>query len=404
MAGLEDALFSLFEKKDEIQHWLSEKRETIPLPIYGSFDVRDAGWKAVVVDSNAFPAGFNNLDPKDHLELSFRMKEWFENLDIPPKRILLWPEAHTRNPGYLENVSLLKSLIDRTGIEVLVGTDLLNSQTISTPEGDLSYIDVDVTDEMVLADGKSVDMIFLNSDLSDGPLNVSGVNVVPPNHMGWHSRSKCRHFEHVSDLVHEVGDLVGIDPWLIGPWGFISRGRCLEDLTCRERLAGEIDEGLEFISQKYKEHGIDSQPSLFIKNDKGTYGLGILRIQSPDEVLNLSKRKMNRLTYAKGGKDAEDFLLQEAVPTFLKSNDSVIEPVGYGVNGEVISWFYRSNDKHGFLDNLNTPSTKFIIDKDLSEKASIEIHARRWLHELIANISMIAMGRENIDYDSSAED
>ena len=404
MAGLEDALFSLFEKKDEIQHWLSKKRETIPLPIYGSFDVRDAGWKAVVVDSNAFPAGFNNLDPKDHLELSFRMKEWFENLDIPPKRILLWPEAHTRNPGYLENVSLLKSLIDRTGIEVLVGTDLLNSQTISTPEGDLSYIDVDVTDEMVLADGKSVDMIFLNSDLSDGPLNVSGVNVVPPNHMGWHSRSKCRHFEHVSDLVHEVGDLVGIDPWLIGPWGFISRGRCLEDLTCRERLAGEIDEGLEFISQKYKEHGIDSQPSLFIKNDKGTYGLGILRIQSPDEVLNLSKRKMNRLTYAKGGKDAEDFLLQEAVPTFLKSNDSVIEPVGYGVNGEVISWFYRSNDKHGFLDNLNTPSTKFIIDKDLSEKASIEIHARRWLHELIANISMIAMGRENIDYDSSAED
>ncbi|MEC7435726.1 MAG: glutamate--cysteine ligase, partial [Candidatus Thermoplasmatota archaeon] len=131
---------------------------------------------------------------------------------------------------------------------------------------------------------------------------------------------------------------------------------------------------------------------------------GILRIQSPDEVLNLSKRKMNRLTYAKGGKDAEDFLLQEAVPTFLKSNDSVIEPVGYGVNGQVISWFYRSNDKHGFMDNLNTPSTKFIIDKDLSEKASIEIHARRWLHELIANISMIAMGRENIDYDSSLEE
>jgi len=404
MAGLEDALFSLFEKKDEIQNWLSKKRETIPLPIYGSFDIRDAGWKAVVVDSNAFPAGFNNLDPKDHSELSFRMKEWFENLDTPPKRILLWPEAHTRNPGYLENVSLIKSLIDRTGIEVLVGTDLLNSQTISTPEGDLSYIDVDVTDEMVLADGKSVDMIFLNSDLSDGPLHVSGVGVVPPNHMGWHSRSKCRHFEHVSDLVHEVGDLVGIDPWLIGPWGFISRGRCLEDLTCRERLAGEIEEGLEFISQKYKEHGIDSQPSLFIKNDKGTYGLGILRIQSPDEVLNLSKRKMNRLTYAKGGKDAEDFLLQEAVPTFLKSNDSVIEPVGYGVNGQVISWFYRSNDKHGFLDNLNTPSTKFIIDKDLSEKASIEIRARRWLHELIANISMIAMGRENIDYDSSPEE
>ena len=404
MAGLEDALFSLLEKKDEIQYWLDDKRKNIPLPIYGSFDIRDAGWKAVVVDSNAFPAGFNNLDPEDHPELSFRLKKWFENLDNVPKRLLLWPEAHTRNPGYLENVRLLKSLIDRIGIEVLVGTDLLNSQNILTPVGDLSYVHVDVTDEMVLADGKSVDMIFLNADLSDGPLHVSRVDVVPPNHMGWHSRSKCRHFEHVSDLVHEVGDLVGIDPWLIGPWGFISRGRCLEDITCRERLAGEIHEGLEFISKKYKEHGIDSQPSLFIKNDKGTYGLGILRIQSPDEILNLSKRKMNRLTYAKGGKDAEDFLLQEAVPTFIKSNDSVIEPVGYGVNGEVISWFYRSNDKHGVLDNLNTPSTKFILDKDLSEKASLEIHARKWLHELVANISMIAMGREDIDHQSSPEE
>ena len=113
---------------------------------------------------------------------------------------------------------------------------------------------------------------------------------------------------------------------------------------------------------------------------------------------------MNRLTYAKGGKDAEDFLLQEAVPTFIKSNDSVIEPVGYGVNGEVISWFYRSNNKHGVLDNLNTPSTKFILDKDLSEKASLEIHARRWLHELVANISMIAMGLEDMHHQSSPEE
>ena len=404
MAGLEEALFLLLEKKDEIQHWLQKQRENIPLPIYGSFDIRDAGWKAVVVDSNAFPAGFNNLDPKDHSKLSNGLLRWFESLDNAPKRILLWPEAHTRNPGYLENVRLIKSLIDRTGIEVLVGTDLLNPQTVLTPKGNLSYVDVDVTDERVLADRKSIDLIFLNADLSDGPLDVSGVNVVPPNHMGWHSRSKCRHFEHVSDLVHEVGDLVGIDPWLIGPWGFISRGRCLEDLTCRERLAGEINQGLEFISEKYKEHGIDSRPSLFIKNDKGTYGLGILRIQSPDEVLNLSKRKMNRLTYAKGGKDAEDFLLQEAVPTFFKSNDSVMEPVGYGVNGEVISWFYRSNEKHGILDNLNTPSTKFILEEDLSEKSLTEVHARKWLHELVANISMIAMGRENIDHQSSPEE
>ena len=53
MAGLEDALFSLFEKKDEIQHWLSKKEKQF-LSHYGSFDIRDAGWKAVVVDSMHF--------------------------------------------------------------------------------------------------------------------------------------------------------------------------------------------------------------------------------------------------------------------------------------------------------------------------------------------------------------
>ena len=56
------------------------------------------------------------------------------------------------------------------------------------------------------------------------------------------------------------------------------------------------------------------------------------------------------------------------------------------------------------LDNLNTPSTKVILDKDLSQKASLEIHARRWLHELVANVSMIAMGLENIDHEFSPED
>ena len=404
MTGLESALLSLLEKRTEIEQWLEKKRQSVPLPIYGSFDIRDAGWKAVVVDSNAFPAGFNNLNIKDHEKLSSGLREWLDDLVKPPNRLLIWPEAHTRNPGYLDNVRVIQSLIEKTGFNVLVGTDLLKSQTITTSFGDLSLVDVHVTDDTVIANGEIIDLILLNADLSDGPLNISGVDIFPPNHMGWHSRSKCRHFEHVSDLVHEIGDIVGIDPWLIGPWGFISRGRCLEEQFCRERLAAEIHDGLEFISSKYNEHGIESKPSLFIKNDKGTYGLGILRIESPDEILNLSKRKMNRLTYAKGGKHAEDFLLQEAVPTFLESNNSVIEPVGYGVNGEVISWFFRSNSKYGNLDNLNTPSTQFILEKDLSEKSSSQINSRKWLHKLIAEISMIAMGKENLDYDSSGDD
>mgnify|MGYP003312171124 CR=1 FL=1 len=49
-------------------------------------------------------------------------------------------------------------------------------------------------------------------------------------------------------------------------------------------------------------------------------------------------------------------------------------------------------------------STKIINEEDLSEKSLTEVHARKWLHELVANISMIAMGRENIDHQSSPEE
>lgn len=400
MSGLFAAIDRLLECKSEIKNWFEEQRKNTPVPFYGSFDIRDAGWKVVVVDSNAFPAGFNNIDEKDHQTLSKGIQEWFSSLDSSPKRVLLWPEAHTRNPGYMDNIWTINTLIQNTGIDVCIGTDFLKGQTFSSSKGEISLVDVDVQNHSVNADGKPVDMIILNSDLSEGPLNISGVEIYPPNHMGWHSRSKCRHFEHVSDLVHDLSELVGIDPWLIGPWGFVSRGRCLEDTQCRERLAGEIQGGLEFIKSKYVEHEIDASPSLFIKNDRGTYGLGILRVESPDEILNLSNRKMNRLAYAKGGLSAEDFLLQEAVPTFLKSFDSVLEPVGYGVNGHVSSWFHRSNSKHDVLDNLNTPSTRFILDDDLSAEDASTIIGRRWLHLLVAEISMLAMGREMTDYAS----
>ncbi|MEC8106203.1 MAG: glutamate--cysteine ligase, partial [Candidatus Thermoplasmatota archaeon] len=39
---------------------MAQKRSEIDVPIYGSVDIRDAGWKIAVVDANQFPAGFNN--------------------------------------------------------------------------------------------------------------------------------------------------------------------------------------------------------------------------------------------------------------------------------------------------------------------------------------------------------
>ena len=61
MTDLHNLSGKLEEKREEISRWMQKKREEVPIPIYGSVDIRDAGWKITVVDANHFPAGFNNI-------------------------------------------------------------------------------------------------------------------------------------------------------------------------------------------------------------------------------------------------------------------------------------------------------------------------------------------------------
>ena len=55
---------------------MATKREEISIPIYGSVDIRDAGWKVGVVDANHFPAGFNNIAEDDFPHLSELFKDY----------------------------------------------------------------------------------------------------------------------------------------------------------------------------------------------------------------------------------------------------------------------------------------------------------------------------------------
>ena len=235
-------------------------------------------------------------------------------------------------------------------------------------------------------------MILLNNDLSDGPLPDLGVKILPSPEMGWFQRRKSTHFRIVQPLLDEMADLLEIDPWLISTHWIVSEDKCLERDTCITLLAAEVDDFLNFLRKKHEQYGIEGQPTLFVKNDSGTYGLGIIEITSGEELLNLSNRKMNKLTYGKGGVDAEDFLIQEGVPSLLSWNNMVIEPVAYCANGRVGGWFYRANAKKGEMSNLNTPSSVFLAPSEITD---VVIASRRnhW-HMLVAEISMLAMALE----------
>lgn len=357
----------IVSKRSEIEAWFADKRANLDMPIYGSVDIRDSNWKVAVIDANQYPAGFNNLNDGD---IGMHLRDAIGDI----RHIHIWPENHSRNLAYQEHLESLTKILEDEGYAVTCG-----------------ILDCD-GESPISVQGAVPDLVLLNNDLSDGPLPDLGVNVLPIPEMGWYQRRKSTHFRIVQPLLDEMAELLGIDSWLISTHWIVSEDKCLEKDTCITLLAAEVDEFLKYLQSKYDEYGIEGKPTLFVKNDSGTYGLGILEITSGDELLALSNRKRNKLTYGKGGVDAEDFLIQEGVPSLLSWDEMVIEPVAYCANGRVGGWFYRANSKKGKMSNLNTPSSVFLSPSEIDDSV-IKSRRNHW-HMLVAEISMLAMAIE----------
>lgn len=396
MSTVHDLSAHLEENRELITNWMTKKRSEVPIPIYGSVDIRDSGWKVAVVDANHFPAGFNNISDQDVERLSSLLREHILRQNPECKWVHLYPESHTRNQGYIENVATIKRLIENGGFRCTVGSPELEGHgSLDGITGPLVLEMVVVEGESLLVDGQKPDLIMLNNDLTEGMVDGLGAHQVsPPPHMGWQRRRKSEHYACLQEYVDEIAEILNIDPWhLLADW-FVSEGKCLEKETCRKILASEVDEFLARISARYETLGIDREPVAFIKNDSGTYGLGIMAVRSGDELLTLSNRKFKKLMYSKGGVDVENFLIQEGVPTNIKTPDGApVEPVVYLVDGEAASWFYRINPKKGEMENLNSPSAKFHPYSEVG--TAYGEHAHGW-HALIAELSMLAMGAESL--------
>ena len=389
-------------KRQEITEWMEKKRSEVPIPIYGSVDVRDAGWKIAVVDANHFPAGFNNVAPEDEQHLSALLRNHINRRDEKCRWVHLYPESHTRNAAYVENLKTLQRLIEQAGFRCTVGSpELADHGSLAGISGPLNLDIVSLQmvndEECIVVNGKQPDLILLNNDLTEGIVPGLGTSrVSPPPVMGWHSRKKSHHYDALSDYVSEIAELIGIEPWcLITDW-FVSKDKCLDRESCRVELAAEVDDFIQQIKDKYHNLGIDREPVVFIKNDSGTYGLGILSVRSGEELLSLSNRKMRKLMYSKGGVEVENFLIQEGIPTRLETADGgPVEPVVYLVDGQAASWFYRINEKKSDIDNLNSPSASFESYTDVGHLYGENAHG--W-HALVAELSMLAMGKEFSNY------
>lgn len=331
-----------------------------PPPVTSSVDLRNSGFKIAVVDTNLFPSGFNNLCETFSERGSQEFRNYFEKWHPSVRRVLIFPEEHTRNAFYWKNVAALKGILAGAGLEVEVGT--ASTLFHFSEEDPFPLKKVFLRSGRLQTDNFVPEAILINNDLSAGvPEYLKGLDqlLLPSPHLGWYRRKKSDHFAHYERLVGGLAPILEIDPWILTPQTTVETGVDLTDEICLKRLQETADRLLGEIQKKYRQYGINREPYLFIKNNSGTYGLGITHVHSGRELLALSRRLRNKLESAKGGIKVSEYLLQEGIPTADLHRGKPIEPVVYLIGGVAIGTFFRIHEEKTELENLNAPGMSF---------------------------------------------
>jgi glutamate--cysteine ligase len=352
-----------------IEGWLNQAWQRHRPPLYGSVDLRQAGFKLAPVDTNLYPGGFNNVAEADLPGAVRALGAALARSCPGARRVLLIPEAHTRNPFYARHLALLFDVLQQTGLSVRVGAlaAVADAGLVAPePEG-IAPAPL----EPIVRRGGRVGLtdfdpcvIVLNNDLSGGiPLILQGLQgqcVLPPLHAGWAVRRKSHHFSAYDTVAEQFAAAFGIDPWRINP--YFERCERVDFLarTGEDDLAQAVARVLERTQAKYREYGIEAPPFVMVKADAGTYGMGIMSVKAPEEMINLSRRQRNKMAIIKEGLTVSDVLIQEGVPTLDTVADGVAEPVVYLADGKAWGGFYRVHGARRRDENLNATGAYYV--------------------------------------------
>ncbi len=401
----------LVDHQADIESWFRSQWRITPAPFYASVDLRHAGYKLAPVDTNLFPAGFNNLNPAFEALCIQAVQLAVERLPHQVDRILIVPENHTRNLFYLENLATLQEIIAKAGFEVKLGSvmeDMSEPMTIELESGKSVFLQPLQRSEDQVSVGDFIpELIVLNNDLSSGrPAILESLQqtVTPGLGLGWSNRLKSVHFRHYQEIAAELGKHIGIDPWFIDPLfrncgeiDFMQRegGSCLEK---------NVDALLKEIQKKYDEYDIKCRPYVIVKADSGTYGMGIMTVNSVDDIGELNRKQRTRMSTIKEGQKVTKVIIQEGVYTHETwgEEETVAEPVVYMIDHNVVGGFYRVHDARAANENLNAPGMRFeplaFDDCCISPEKELDADAhpnRFYAYGVIARLALLAAARES---------
>jgi glutamate--cysteine ligase len=398
----------ILDAQPQIEHWFRSQWHAHATPFYGSVDLRNSGFKLAPVDMNMFPGGFNNLNP-DFTPLAVQAAMSAVDKVCPEARsVLLIPENHTRNTYYLQNISALVHIFELAGLKVRIGSlnpEITAPTELTAANGTPVLLEPLVRrgNRLMLADGFNPCMVLLNNDLSAGiPEVLNGIeqSLLPPLHAGWAVRRKSRHFQAYDEVTREFAELVSIDPWLINPLFSQCSGLDFQSRQGEQALADAVSDLLTRIRARYREQGIEHEPFVIVKADAGTYGMGVMSVKSPEEVIGLNRKARNKMSVVKEGLEVSEVIVQEGVYTFETVEEAVAEPVVYMMDRFVIGGFYRVHTGRGIDENLNAPGMHFVPlsfeSACLPDRRGMPDCARNrfYSYGVIARLALLAGARE----------
>ena len=428
-----DLAEKILKNRRALWDWQVSIVQESPPPFYCSVDLRDSGHKIVPVDSNLYPAGFNNICPDDLRTAPAVVRSQIAamasrmNRDLP-ERILVLQESHTSNTYYLENLHYLLLILREAGFEAELGWYGVIPEGIEPPlrlqsatGKELISYPIQLEPSGLLKAGNfTPDWILLNNDFSSGypkPLDTVMQPIIPSHTLGWHSRKKSTHFLHYNELAGQFASIIGIDPWTIQietqevtPVDFNA------DMGIDE-TAQVVEKILSHTAAAYQTRGITHPPFAFVKNNAGTYGMGVMVVHSADEIRKMNRRTKNKMSVGKNRMHIGSIVVQEGIPTATLVQKLAAEPVIYLVGAELIGGFLRTNTERGIEDNLNSQGMVFKklcmsdlrhpdeIDESFGTEPESPLEAEIPVLELvygsIARLSAMATGKELAQHLSS---
>jgi glutamate--cysteine ligase len=237
---------AILNESTRIEEWFNACWQKTPALLTASVDLRYAGFKIAPVDTNIFPAGFNNLNSDMPALCAKALKASILARKPDCSRILILPESHTRNLFYMKSLSVLRDCLLQAGFTVHIGSlDLTLLRPVSIALDDAQDIVIEplkrIDNQLYVGDFKPC-FIFLNHDLSSGaPHILKDISqpIYPAFELGWESRLKSNHFLFFKQVANEFSELIELDSWSINPIF-----RAVDDIDFMEQLGLDVLAGV----------------------------------------------------------------------------------------------------------------------------------------------------------------